>query len=186
VALWASGPSGHARWRAAGRSVADPSSGDFYLPTGRVDLPAPRELAIEELPAIVESFGHATRNARQAGFDGVELHGANGYLQDQFLQDISNKRTDAYGGRIENRARLMLETAEAMIGAWDRDHVGVRLSPSTYLYGMDDRNKLETFSYVVRVLDALKIGVLTLLEPNAKDLARGVQIELLPVTWAKA
>src|ERR1700730_9438456 len=77
----------------------------------------------------------------------------------------------------------MLETAEAMIGAWDRDHVGVRLSPSTYLYGMDDSNKLETFSYVVRVLDALKIDVLTLLEPNAKDLARGVQIEQVAETF---
>ena len=143
----------------------------------------PRELTIEEIPAIVESFAQATRNAREAGFDGVELHGANGYLQDQFLQDISNKRTDAYGGPVENRARLMLETAEAMIGAWDRGHVGVRLSPSITLYGMDDSNKLQTFSYVVRALDALRIGVLTLLEPNAKDLARGVQIEHVAETF---
>jgi N-ethylmaleimide reductase len=74
------------------------------------------------------------------GFDGVELHGGNGYLQDQFLQDGSNRRTDAYGGSIENRARLMLETAKAMIDAWSADRVGVRLYPSSYLYGVDDSN----------------------------------------------
>ena len=94
-----------------------PASGDFYLPRGRVDFPVPRELRIDELPGIVEDFATATRNAREAGFDGVELHGANGYLLDQFLQSGSNKRTDAYGGPVENRARLLLETLEAAIGA---------------------------------------------------------------------
>jgi N-ethylmaleimide reductase len=184
--LWHCGRVAHPDMRGGELPVGPsptPASGDFYLPSGRVDFPAPRQLAIEELPAIVESFSRATRNAREAGFDGVELHGANGYLQDQFLQDGSNKRTDAYGGPIENRARLMLETAEAMIGAWDREHVGVRLSPSISLYGMEDSNKLETFSYVVRALDGLRIGMLTLLEPNARDLARGVQIEHVAETF---
>jgi N-ethylmaleimide reductase len=133
--------------------------------------------------AIVEAFAQATRNAREAGFDGVELHGANGDLQDQFLQDGSNKRTDAYGGAIENRARLMLETTEAMIAAWSAEHVGVRLSPSGYLYGVDDSHKLETFGYVVRALDALGVGYLCLLEPNAKDAERGVQIEHVVETF---
>lgn len=184
--LWHCGRVAHPDMRGGELPVGPspiPATGDFFLPTGRVEFPVPRELAIGELPAIVESFAQATRNARAAGFDGVELHGANGYLQDQFLQGISNKRTDAYGGPVENRARLMLETVEAMIGAWDREHVGVRLSPSITLYGMDDSNKLETFSYAVRALGALKIGVLTLLEPNAKDLARGVPIERVAETF---
>ena len=108
------------------------ATGDFFLPRGRVELPVPRQLGIKELPGIVTDFARATRNARAAGFDGVELHGANGYLQDQFLQDGSNQRTDFYGGSAENRARLMVETTEAMVGAWSAERVGVRLSPSSY------------------------------------------------------
>src|SRR5690606_22458136 len=86
-----------------------PASGKFFLPRGRVDFPVPRELDESELPRIIEDFAQATRNAREAGFDGVELHGANGYLQDQFLQDGSNHRTDAWGGTVAKRARLLLE-----------------------------------------------------------------------------
>lgn len=153
------------------------ATGDFFLPRGRVDFPVPRELSLEEIPGIVADFAHATRNARSAGFDGVELHGANGYLQDQFLQDGSNRRTDKYGGSAQNRARLMLETTEAMIGAWSAERVGVRLSPSSYLYGVDDANKRETFGHAIRALDARRVGYLCLLEPNAKDAERGVQID---------
>jgi N-ethylmaleimide reductase len=152
------------------------ATGDFVLPTGRVDFTIPRELSIDAISGIVADFAKATQNARQAGFDGVELHGANGYLQDQFLQDGSNHRTDAYGGTVENRARLMLETAQAMIDAWSSERIGVRLSPSSYLYGVDDSDKLATFGFVVRALDALHVGYLCLLEPNAKDAERGVQI----------
>jgi N-ethylmaleimide reductase len=177
--IWHCGRVAHPDMR-GGTQPVGPSSlaatGDFFLPTGRVDLPIPRELAIDEIPAIVADFALATRNARTAGFDGVELHGANGYLQDQFLQDGSNQRTDAYGGSVENRARLMVETTKAMIDAWSADRVGVRLSPSSYLYGVDDGNKLKTFSFVVGALDALQVGYLCLLEPNAKDAERGVQI----------
>jgi N-ethylmaleimide reductase len=153
-----------------------PASGDFFLPSGRVDFPVPHELHIEEIPPIVESFAVATHNARFAGFDGVELHGANGYLQDQFLQDGSNKRTDAYGGSVENRARLMVETVEGMIGAWDAKHVAVRLSPSSYLYGVDDSDKRSTFGHVMKKLNGLGLAYICLLEPNAKDAERGVQI----------
>jgi N-ethylmaleimide reductase len=177
--LWHCGRVAHPDMRGGDVPVAPSAiaaTGDFFLPTGRVDFPVPRALAIEEIPAIVESFAQATRNARQAGFDGVELHGANGYLQDQFLQDGSNQRTDAYGGSVENRARLMLETTQAMIAAWSADRVGVRLSPSSYLYGVDDSHKLATFGYVIKALDTLHIGYLCLLEANAKDLKRGVQI----------
>ena len=184
--IWHCGRVAHPDMRAGEMPVAPsmvPATGDFFLPTGRVEFPVPRELGIEEIAPIVENFAQATRNAREAGFDGVELHGANGYLQDQFLQDGSNTRTDAYGGAIENRARLMLETAEAMIAAWSAEHIGVRLSPSSYLYGVDDSHKLETFGYVVRALDALRVGYLCLLEPNAKDAERGVQIEHVVETF---
>ena len=184
--IWHCGRVAHPDMRGGAAPVAPspiPATGDFFLPTGRVDLPVPRELAIDEIPGIVASFAQATRNARAAGFDGVELHGANGYLQDQFLQDGSNKRTDAYGGPVENRARLMIETAAAMIAAWDAAHVGVRLSPSSFLYGVDDGDKLATFGHVVRALNALKVGYLCLLEPNAKDAERGVQIEHVVATF---
>src|SRR5471030_230428 len=184
--IWHCGRVAHPDMRSGERPVGPspiPATGEFVLPSGRVEFPVPRELRIDEIPGIVADFAQATRNAREAGFDGVELHGANGYLQDQFLQDGSNRRTDAYGGSIENRARLMLETAKAMITAWSADRVGVRLSPSSYLYGVDDSNKLETFGFVVRALDSLRIGYLCLLEPNAKDAERGVQIHHVANTF---
>jgi N-ethylmaleimide reductase len=160
-----------------------PATGEFFLPTGRVEFPVPRQLRIDEIPGIVADFAQATRNAREAGFDGVELHGANGYLQDQFLQDGSNHRADSYGGPIENRARLMLETTQAMIAAWSADRVGVRLSPSSHLYGVDDSDKLATFGFVVRALDTLRVGYICLLEPNPKDAERGVQISNVAETF---
>jgi N-ethylmaleimide reductase len=159
------------------------ASGDFFLPRGRVEFPVPRELGIEELPGIVEDFAAATRNARAAGFDGVEIHAANGYLVDQFLQSGSNMRTDAYGGPIQNRARFLLEVLEATIGAWSREHVGVRLSPSSFLYGMNDAHKLDTFGYAVRAVDALQVGYVHLTEPNAMALQKGVQIEHVAQTF---
>ena len=174
--IWHCGRVSHPDIRGGELPVAPspiPAQGDFFLPTGRVDFPVPRQLGIEEIPAIVESFAAATRRARCAGFDGVELHGANGYLQDQFLQDGSNQRTDAYGGSVENRARLMVETVEAMIAAWDADRVGVRLSPSSALYGMHDSDPLATFSHVVRALDEMQVGYLHVCEPNAKMLESG-------------
>src|ERR1700709_457578 len=140
---------------------AIPATGDFFLPSSRVDFPVPRELGIGELPGSSRIFAQATRNARAAGFDGVELHGANGYLHDQFLQDGSNNRTDAYGGSAENRARLMVETTQAMIDAWEAARVGVRLSPSSYLYGFDDSDKRATFATVISQLSALGIAYLT-------------------------
>ena len=160
--IWHCGRVAHPDMRGGEHPVGPspiPATGEFFLPSGRVEFPVPRELRIDEIPGIVADFAQATRNAREAGFDGVELHGANGYLQDQFLQDGSNRRTDPYGGPIENRARLMLETAKAMIDAWSADRVGVRLSPSSYLYGVDDSNKLETFGFVVRGLPTLRFPV---------------------------
>jgi N-ethylmaleimide reductase len=184
--IWHCGRVAHPDMRNGEMPVAPspiPATGDFFLPSGRVDFPVPRALELKEIPSIIEDFARATRNARAAGFDGVELHGANGYLHDQFLQDGSNKRSDAYGGSSENRARLMIETTQAMIQAWDAAHVGVRLSPSSYLYGVDDSNKRETFGAVIDRLNALGIAYLTLLEPNAKDLEKGVQIKRVADTF---
>jgi N-ethylmaleimide reductase len=184
--IWHCGRVAHPDMRDGEAPVAPspiPATGDFFLPSGRVDFPVPRELALDEIPGIIEDFAQATRNARAAGFDGVELHGANGYLHDQFLQDGSNKRTDAYGGSAENRARLMVETTQAMIAAWDASCVGVRLSPSSYLYGADDCHKRETFGTVIDQLNGLGLAYLTLLEPNAKDAERGVQIPNVAETF---
>lgn len=160
-----------------------PARGKLKLPDRELEFPTPRELTAAELPQVVEQFAAATRRAREAGFDGVELHAANGYLHDQFLQDVSNQRSDAWGGSIAKRARLILETVEAMAEAWSMERVAVRLGPSISLYGMGDSDPLATFGYVVRALDARKVGCLTMLEPNARDRKRGVAIENVAETF---
>ncbi|MBC2593953.1 alkene reductase [Ruficoccus amylovorans] len=110
----------------------------------------PRALETSEIPAIVEAYRRGAENARQAGFDGVEIHGANGYLLDQFLQDSTNQRTDEYGGPIENRARLMLEVVDAVVSVWGADRVGLHLAPRGDTHDMGDSDLKATFSYVAR------------------------------------
>ncbi|WP_283742767.1 alkene reductase [Sideroxydans sp. CL21] len=112
----------------------------------------PRALETSEIPAIVEAYRKGAENAKLAGFDGVEIHGANGYLLDQFLQDSTNKRTDAYGGPIENRARLLLEATDAAISVWGAGRVGVHLAPRGDAHTMGDSNPLATFGYVAEQL----------------------------------
>lgn len=184
--LWHCGRVAHPDMRGGELPVAPsplPAPGKFKFPDREADFPVPRELAADEIRAIVADFAKATHHAREAGFDGVELHGANGYLHDQFLQDISNKRTDEWGGSVGNRARLMLETVDSMIAAWSADRIGVRLGPSISLYGMGDSDPLATFGHVVRELDRRRIGCLTMLEPNKKDLEQGVAIERVAKTF---
>ena len=160
------------------------ASGQFYLPSGPATYPVPRALATAEIPGIVEDFGRAAQHAKDAGFDGVELHGAFGYLPDQFLQDGSNTRTDRYGGSAQNRARFMLEVVEAMIGVWGPERVGVKLSPSNRYYGMFDHDARATFGYVITQLGGMRAGYLHLMEPNAGDLQTGtVQIEHVAETF---
>ena len=118
----------------------------------------PRALELRELPEIVEAYRKGAENARAAGFDGVEIHGANGYLLDQFLQDKTNHRTDDYGGPIENRARLMLEVTDAVISVWGNDHVGMHLAPRGDAHDMGDSNPLATFGYVARELGKRRIA----------------------------
>ncbi|MGY9047482.1 hypothetical protein P775_07745 [Puniceibacterium antarcticum] len=157
------------------------AAGEFFLPTGRVPFTVPRELGIDELPGIVEDFVQAARNARAAGFDGVEIHAANGYLLQQFLEDVSNHRTDAYGGTIENRARLTLEVTDAVIAAWDADHVGVRLSPAGINYGSVSSDRPEIYDHVIRQLSDRNVAYLHVIRPNKASYDAGpVQIEDVP------
>ena len=131
--------------------------------------PLPRALDAAEIPAIVEAFRKGAENAKLAGFDGVEIHGANGYLLDQFLQDSTNTRTDNYGGSIENRARLMLEVTDAAIGVWGADRVGMHLAPRRDAHDMGDSDPRATFGYVARELGKRGIAFICARENLGED-----------------
>jgi len=118
----------------------------------------PRALETDEIPGVVEAYRKGAENAKAAGFDGVEIHGANGYLLDQFLQDSTNKRTDRYGGPIENRARLLLEVTDAVVSVWGAGRVGVHLAPRADSHDMGDSDLPATFGYVARELGRRKIA----------------------------
>ncbi|WP_186206702.1 alkene reductase [Burkholderia gladioli] len=118
----------------------------------------PRALELDEIPGIIAAYRKGAENAKLAGFDGVEIHGANGYLPDQFLQDSTNHRTDAYGGSIENRARFLLEAVDAAIEVWGAERVGVHLAPRGDAHTMGDSNPAATFGYVARELGRRKIA----------------------------
>jgi len=142
-----------------------PVAPSAITPAGHVSLVrpekafvTPRALELNELPGIVEAYRQGAQNALESGFDGVEIHGANGYLLDQFLQSKTNQRTDDYGGSIENRARLMLEVADAAISVWGSDRVGMHLAPRGDAHDMGDANPLETFGYVAHELGRRKIA----------------------------
>jgi 2,4-dienoyl-CoA reductase-like NADH-dependent reductase (Old Yellow Enzyme family) len=124
------------------------ASGHVSLIRPEKPFVTPRALAAEEIAGIVQDYRRAARNAKTAGFDGVEIHGANGYLLDQFLQDSSNHRTDEYGGSIENRARLMLEVTDAVISVWGADHVGMHLAPRGDSHGVGDTDLSAVFHHV--------------------------------------
>jgi N-ethylmaleimide reductase len=128
------------------------AEGHVSLVRPKVAFPTPRTLETSEIPGIVEAFRNGARNALRAGFDGVEIHGANGYLVDQFLQTASNRRNDGYGGSIENRARLMLEVADAVTGVWGADRVGMHLAPRGDAHSMGDETPAATFGYVAAEL----------------------------------
>ncbi len=138
---------------------AQPVAPSAIAPAGHVSLVrplkafvTPRALELEEIPGIIEAYRKGAENAQRAGFDGVEIHGANGYLLDQFLQDKTNHRQDEYGGRIENRARLMLEVTDAVVSVWGQERVGMHLAPRGDSHDMGDSNPLATFGYVAREL----------------------------------
>ena len=145
-----------------------PFEGVAFTKNGWVPVSPHRALKIEEIPALIEAYRQGAERAKAAGFDGVEIHSANGYLLDQFLQDGSNKRTDAYGGPVENRARLLLEVIEAVASVWGGDRVAVRLSPSTKFNAMSDSNPDATFGYVGKELNRFGLAYLHLIEPRIK------------------
>jgi len=138
---------------------------EIFTYEGKKRSVTPRALETEEIPGIVEQFRRAAENALEAGFDGVEIHGSNGYLLDQFLRDGSNQRTDAYGGSIENRARFPLEVASAVASVWGAERVGYRLLPQSTPYAsMTDSTPVETFTYMARELNRLGLGYLHVTE----------------------
>ncbi|MBP2277062.1 alkene reductase [Sphingomonas sp. PL20] len=150
-------------------AIAPP--GNAYTPSfTQLPYEVPRALETDELPAIVASFRQAAQNAREAGFDGVEIHGANGFLLDQFLQDGSNQRTDAYGGTIENRARLLLEVVDGISSDIGADRTAVRLSPHGNLGGLSDSDTVSHFSYVIGELSKRNLAYLHLIEPRASSI----------------
>ena len=137
-------------------SALPPDRGQAYTPKGLIPFETPHALTTPEIHELVAAFRHAATIAQEAGFDGVEIHGANGYLIDQFLQSGSNVRTDEYGGSLENRARFLLEVTAAVQSAWKEQRVGIRLSPAGAANGIHDANPVETFGYVAERLDELK------------------------------
>lgn len=170
--LWHVGRQSHTDLQPNGDAPVAPSAipadGHAYSKTGEVPFSMPRALELHGIPPIIEEFRAGAERALHAGFDGVEIHGANGYLPDQFLQDGSNKRTDEYGGTVENRARFMLEVTQAAISVWGADRVGVRIAPSGTYGSMFDSNPPETFGYVAEQLDRLGIAYLHVVEPRIK------------------
>jgi N-ethylmaleimide reductase len=148
------------------------AAGQVFTAKGPQQMVTPRALTLAELPGIVEQFRRGAENAKAAGFDGVELHGANGYLLDQFLRDGTNRRTDAYGGTVENRARLPIEVAKAVIDVWGADRVGYRISPNGTFNSMSDTNPLQTFSYLAEQLSKLGVVYLHVVDPVADGAKR--------------
>lgn len=141
------------------------AEGQTWTEQGQKDYSKPRALEASELPGIVEDFRRAAQHAKDAGFDGVEIHGANGYLLDQFTRDGSNQRTDRYGGGIANRLRFPLEVVDAVTDVWGADRVGYRISPYFTGHSMSDSNPVATFSQLTDELNQRKLGYLHVIDP---------------------
>lgn len=168
IQLWHVGRISHPDLQPGGAAPVAPSAikpaGQAITAEGLKDYVTPRALEAGELPALVDSYVQAARNAMAAGFDGVEIHAGNGYLLDQFLRSSTNQRTDAYGGSKENRARLLLEILDRVCAAVGSDRVGVRLSPVTPFNDLSDANPQETFEYVVDQLNRFDLAFLDILQ----------------------
>jgi N-ethylmaleimide reductase len=166
--LWHVGRISHVDLQLDGAAPVAPSAitakGKTFVNNGFADVSAPRALDIAELPGIIEDYRKAAANAIAAGFDGVEIHGANGYLLDQFAKDGANHRSDAYGGSVENRARLMLEVAAVVAAEIGAGRTGIRLSPVSPANGISCSDPQAQFGYIVRELDALGLVYLHVVE----------------------
>jgi N-ethylmaleimide reductase len=154
-------------------SAIAPRTGQVLTETGMQPYVTPRALKKEELPGIVLSYAIAADHAKTAGFDGVEIHNANGYLLDQFLRDGTNQRSDEYGGPVRNRARLTLEVTDAVVQVWGADKVGIRFSPGGVFNDMHDSNPLETFGHVLHELNRFKLAYAHLIVSTKDDLEHG-------------
>ncbi|MDB5636653.1 MAG: alkene reductase [Bradyrhizobium sp.] len=177
--LWHVGRVSHSSFQPGGVLPAAPSAVPISetLKTMTADgKPAsyetPRALETSEIPDVVDSFRQAAINAREAGFDGVEIHGANGYLIEQFLQSRTNLRTDQYGGSIENRARFLLEIAQAVIEVWGADRVGVRLSPYGVANDSGEADPMPLYAHVIQSLSPLGLAYLHFIEPRSSGAGR--------------
>src|SRR5580658_5497611 len=175
---WHVGRISHTSFQENGGAPVAPSAirakGKTFVNNSFVDVSEPRALALEEIPGIIESFKRGAANAIAAGFDGVEVHGANGYLLDQFARDGTNKRTDAYGGSIENRAKLMLEIARLVTAEVGAERTGIRISPVTPSNDISDSDPQPLFDYIVDHLNALKLVYMHVIEGatgGARDIA---------------
>jgi N-ethylmaleimide reductase len=170
--LWHVGRISHPSLQPNGTLPVAPSAiapaGDAATLEGPKPFVTPRALATSEIPGIVEDYRRAAENAASAGFDGVEIHGANGYLLDQFLHDGSNQRTDEYGGSIANRSRFLLEVVAAVVSVWGSDRVGIRLSPSGKFGSMSDSDLKSLFTHVVQELNHFNLSYLHLVEPRVQ------------------
>lgn len=168
VQLWHVGRISHVDLQPGGAAPVAPSAiranTKTYVNNGFADVSEPRALTLEEIPVIVNDFRQAAANAMAAGFDGVEVHGANGYLLEQFAKDGSNVRTDAYGGSIEHRARLLLEVTAAVAKEIGADRTGVRLSPVSPANGISDSNPQPLYDYIVEQLSALNVVYIHVIE----------------------
>jgi N-ethylmaleimide reductase len=178
--IWHVGRVSHSSFQPGGRLPVAPSAvgivGNGILAMtadGKmVPYETPRALETSEVREIVAAFRQAAVNAMKAGFDGVEIHGANGYLIEQFLQSHTNLRTDQYGGGIENRARLLLEITQAAIGVWGADRVGVRLSPYGVANGSGEADPMPLYTHVIKALDPLGLAYLHFIEPRSSGAGR--------------
>jgi N-ethylmaleimide reductase len=168
IQLWHVGRISHPALQEGGALPVAPSAvtpqGWVFTGQGQEDMLTPRALELAELPGIVADYRRAAQNALAAGFDGIEIHSANGYLLDQFLRDKTNLRTDSYGGSIANRARLLLEVTDAILEVCDKDRLGVRLSPLSAVNDIDDSHPEPLFTYVVQELANRDIGFLHIVE----------------------
>ena len=166
--LWHVGRISHESLQPGGALPVAPSAlrpeGQAFTEAGFQPHPTPRALETDEIAGIVEDYRKAAANAKRAGFDGVEIHAANGYLIDQFLRDKTNRRTDRYGGSIENRTRFLLEVAEAVTGVWGGDRVGVRISPVSPANDIADSDPQALFNHAVAALDRFGLAYLHVVE----------------------
>ena len=168
IQLWHVGRVSHVSLQENGAAPVAPSAipakTRTYVESGFEEVSAPRALDLAEIPGIVADYERAAQNAKEAGFDAIEIHGANGYLLDQFMKSGTNHRTDAYGGSVENRTRLTLEVAEAILKVWDKGRVGIRLSPVSPANDATDADPQATFGHVVERLSDLGLGFIHVVE----------------------